>query len=166
MEIRPATLADVPAMSRIHALSWKTAYRGMVPQQHLDELQEDRWVPVFEQSFADHTRGALLALLTGEPIGCVTYGPAREVGMQGWAEVPSIYVLPGHFGSGAGRLLLEHAFQQLREDGYSRVYLWVLEQNQRARAFYERRGMAWNGDIAQLEIQGQQLQELRYTMEL
>jgi len=41
MEIRTATLDDVPDISRIHALSWKAAYKGIVPQAYLDGLKED-----------------------------------------------------------------------------------------------------------------------------
>lgn len=48
MEIRKATIDDVKDISRIHALSWKSAYKGIVPQTYLDELKEDFWVPVFE----------------------------------------------------------------------------------------------------------------------
>ena len=48
MEIRKATIDDVKAISRIHALSWKSAYKGIVPQAYLDELKEDFWVQAFE----------------------------------------------------------------------------------------------------------------------
>ena len=37
MEIREATPKDVKDISRIHALSWKSAYKGIVPQAYLDK---------------------------------------------------------------------------------------------------------------------------------
>ena len=47
MEIRKATIDDVRAISRVHAISLKAAYRGIIAQPYLDELKEDFWVPAF-----------------------------------------------------------------------------------------------------------------------
>ena len=38
MLIRPAQLADAEAMGTMHVHTWKVAYRGLVPQAHLDAL--------------------------------------------------------------------------------------------------------------------------------
>ena len=165
LELRPATRADISEMSRIHARSWKAAYLGLIPQAYLDELREDLWVPLFEQSLCNGTE-ALLALCENLSIGCATYCAARDEALAGWGEVPSIYVLPEYFHGGTGTLLLQGAFDGLRDKGYSQAYLWVLESNLRARAFYEHLGMSWNGDTMPLEILGEQLTELRYTITL
>lgn len=53
MEIRKATIDDVKEMNRIHVLSWKAAYKGIVPQNYLDELKEDFWVSAFEKRLSD-----------------------------------------------------------------------------------------------------------------
>ena len=45
MEIRYITESDNrDAISRIYEESWKYAYRGIVPQEFLDDLPESRWV--------------------------------------------------------------------------------------------------------------------------
>lgn len=37
VRIRKATLKDVGIISKIHALSWKAAYKGIIPQKYLEE---------------------------------------------------------------------------------------------------------------------------------
>jgi hypothetical protein len=54
MEIRKATLSDIADISRIHAISWKYAYQGLIPQQFLDELEEDYWVERFTKSISKY----------------------------------------------------------------------------------------------------------------
>lgn len=36
--IRRATAQDATRIAEVHVLSWKSAYRGMMPQAHLDDL--------------------------------------------------------------------------------------------------------------------------------
>lgn len=41
MEIRNAVIDDVENISKIYAQSWKTAYKGIIPQSYLDDLKDD-----------------------------------------------------------------------------------------------------------------------------
>lgn len=51
-------------------------------------------------------------------------------------------------------------------EGYVSVYLWVLEGNAAARAFYEQRGFVCNGDVMDVEVGGAPLREVRYVRAL
>lgn len=44
LDIKTATINDVKDISYIHAVSWKTAYKGVIPQDYLDNLKNDFWV--------------------------------------------------------------------------------------------------------------------------
>lgn len=44
VKIIKASTKDSEIISKLHALSWKTAYKGIVPQEYLDELKYDFWV--------------------------------------------------------------------------------------------------------------------------
>lgn len=48
MEIRKANKEDIKGVSRVYVDSWRTTYRGLVPDDYLDELSyEDaakRWI--------------------------------------------------------------------------------------------------------------------------
>ncbi len=163
MEIRKATIDDIKDISRIHALSWKSAYKGIIPQTYLDELKEDFWVSAFETWLNDKVLTAQVMMENGSIIGCVAYGKARDKSLFSWGEIVSIYLLPEYFGKGYGNKLLESALLDLKQSGFQNIYLWVLKQNQRARYFYEKNKWRFNeDDECVCEIAGKQLTEIRY----
>ncbi len=79
---------------------------------------------------------AVIAEDEGRAIGFAAVRPP-------WFE--SIYVLPQAWGSGVAGTLHDRAIEALAAAGVERARLWVLEQNARARAFYERRGWRLDG---------------------
>ena len=65
------------------------------------------------------------------------------VGVDGcW--LTNLYVLPSHWGRGIGAALHDEALAAIPD--CPEVRLWTLEENHRARAFYERRGWRQNGE--------------------
>jgi ribosomal protein S18 acetylase RimI-like enzyme len=56
------------------------------------------------------------------------------------AELYALYVAPAYWSTGAGRALMGRVLAEAQAKGYPRIVLWVLEQNARARRFYERAG--------------------------
>lgn len=152
------------ALSRIHALAWRAAYRGAVPQDYLDrEITEDRWVPFFQNGARTGNCQGLLLLADGRPVCGGSCGPARlDAGQDGslcafdnrafagWGEIVSLYTLPGETGKGYGGRLLEEMVRRLAGLGCPGCLLYVLEENPGARRFYERHGFAWDG--ARVEV--------------
>jgi hypothetical protein len=47
MQIREATMADVAAIASVHVESWRTTYKGLLPDDYLANLtyaqREPRW---------------------------------------------------------------------------------------------------------------------------
>lgn len=163
MDIRKGTLDDVKDISRIHALSWKSAYVGIVPEAYLNELKEDFWVSAFTSWLKEHVLKVQIIMDNGSSVGCVAYGRSRDKGLPNWGEVVSIYLLPDYFGKGYGDKLLESALLDLKNLGYQNIYLWVLKNNQRARHFYENKGFRCNKDECVCEIMGKKLTDIRYV---
>jgi len=160
--IRCATVEDAPAISEIYALSWKTAYRGMVPQQYLDELKLNFWKAKFENWIGKNEMKADILYADKAPVGCVAYRKARDEQFAGWGEIVSIYIHPSHYRKGYGKMLLDTALRNLKIDGYQDCYLWVLAENCNAQQFYKKNGFIDNGDKCECEIMGKQLTDLRY----
>lgn len=71
-----------------------------------------------------------------EPIGYAAYG-------DGWLR--HLGVLPEHWGSGRGRTLHDEVVSRSTVGGVPAAYLWVLVDNHRARAFYNRLGWRETG---------------------
>src|SRR5438034_2223433 len=46
---------------------------------------------------------------------------------------------------GHGRMLMDHVLNEFRRRGFAEVALWVLEENRKARAFYEKYGFEPDG---------------------
>jgi ribosomal protein S18 acetylase RimI-like enzyme len=98
-------------------------------------------------------------------VGYAGVGPERdESAPTGTGELYALFVHPTWWGSGAGRALTDAAVADLRSAGCTRVWLWVLEANERARGFYRRYGFAETPDRTVSSLGG--LPELRYTLEL
>lgn len=166
MEIRKATLDDTKDISRIYALSWKKAYKGIVPQAYLDELREDFWEASFSGWLKGRVLTAQLIVESGKPVGCIAYGKSRDKSLPDWGEIVSFYLLPEYFGRGYGKKLLETALSDFKESGYQNIYLWVLEENQRARHFYEKYRLQCTEDKCVCEIMGKRLTDIRYIYSL
>jgi RimJ/RimL family protein N-acetyltransferase len=149
---------DIDAISRVFARSWKTAYRGIVPDDYLDSLQDDRW----SKRFTDLDK-FLIVTENDEIIGVTKYSPARDIYYPDWGEIVAIYLLPSHYHRGIGTQLIRAAVNELQSLGFDKIYLWVLEENRAARSFYEKNGFASNGDAQKITIGDKALNELRYV---
>ncbi len=137
MEIRRFSQTDnLDDVSRVYAQSWKAAYRGIVPQDYLDGIPENRWSKILANGLSH-----LWIVSDGDRIvGSSTYAPARDEKYGGWGEIISIYLLPEYFHLGIGTKLLLASMNGLFSMGYRDLYLWVFEDNRSAHRFYEKNG--------------------------
>lgn len=160
MEIRHTVPDDDRlAISRIYEESWKFAYKNIVPQSYLDSIPTGRWA--FCIDIDDMYN--IVIIENGEYIGTSSFCKSRFSELEDFGEIVSVYLLPQYIGKGYGRKLIEYAVGELKSLGYRDVFLWVLEENSRARAFYEKVGFRADGGYLDTEIGGKMLREVRYT---
>src|ERR671925_859377 len=156
--IRPGTPADAEAVGRVQVQTWQTAYAHIFPRDELARLsieqREDMW----------RRHPPLVAEVGGEIVGFVSVGRSRDEGGDG--ELYAIYVHPDHWGTGTGRALIVAGEERLRQLGHKDALLWVLEDNPRARRFYELAGWSTDGTTRPIEIFGIATPEVRYTKRL
>ncbi|MCW2974357.1 MAG: putative N-acetyltransferase, partial [Thermoleophilia bacterium] len=74
----------------------------------------------------------------------------------------AIYLDPAVVGQGVGAALWQGALTQLVATGHERVTVWVLDSNERGRAFYERMGLAHDGAEKADVVRGFPIREVRY----
>lgn len=77
---------------------------------------------------------------------------SKEWGQKVWGEVVAIYLLPEIWGSGQGRELLRYWLGKLKKKVVKNICLWVLEDNIRARKFYEKNGFQLSGNKCEIKI--------------
>jgi ribosomal protein S18 acetylase RimI-like enzyme len=171
--IRLATPADADGIARVHVRAWQSAYAGIVPAETLAALDPDEDARRTRQALADETRPfrTLVAVDGAGVIGFASYGPYRNNQSRddldpAVGEIPAFYVDPERQGEGAGRRLLTAAMDALRERGLPEVRLWVLEANAAARGFYERCGLAPDGERMAFRAGDVELPEVRYAVRL
>jgi L-amino acid N-acyltransferase YncA len=86
--------------------------------------------------------------------------------MKPWRRSrPSTSTRTGSAG-GIGRALLSRAVDELRAGGHAEVVLWVLDGNARARRLYERAGWRADGGAKVEVMEGVDLSQVRYRLEL
>ena len=164
MEIKQATLKDIEAISYIHASSWRSAYRDIVPQSYLNELKDDFWVSAFHTWIKNDILTGQIIFDKETAVGCMAYGKSRDNKLSDWGEIVSIYLLPEYFGKGYGQKLLDVALADMKESGYQNIYLWVLKENSKAQKFYKKNKFQHTSDEYIFDIQGKQLIDIRFIL--
>jgi GNAT superfamily N-acetyltransferase len=168
LRIRRATLDDARTIAEITVKGWQAAYRGIMPGDFLDGLsvaaREKAWRSML-QSDRDDMTPAWIAERDGRAVGFVSSGPPRDDDvLLPAAEVFALYVVPEAWRGGVGRALIAAAVDHWQRRGAATLTLWVLEDNARARAFYEASGWRPDGASQPIEIGGFSVIEVRYRL--
>jgi GNAT superfamily N-acetyltransferase len=139
---RLATAADADAIARLHADSWRRHYRGAYSDAFLDgDVLADRietWRERLREP--DPRRCTILA----ECAGIIGFGNTYVEQDEIWgALLDNLHVGAAHQRQGVGAMLIARIAKVVLERSAAErrgLYLWVLEQNGAARAFYEALG--------------------------
>lgn len=130
----------------IHAESWQESHRSFCSEAFVKAHTPQRQKALFQQEM----RGgmALYMLVKEYPVGVVS---VKE------DLIENLYVLPAEQNKGCGTELLLFAMAQCR--GTPR--LWILDNNDRARRFYQKHGFRLTGKRSPLS---EQLSELEMVL--
>lgn len=149
MILRRATVGDAGTLAAIQEEASLAGVAHVYPPERYPfptEAVRERW-----RRFTD---AGGFAVLTGEGFAAVAE-PFLE----------AIYVRPSSWGSGLAVELHDAAVAELRGRGVVRARLWVLEENARARRFYERLGWRPDGTSRVVEFPPNPI-DLGYAREL
>jgi len=134
------TLHDLDEMGRVHVQVWREAYAGLLPDEYLARLDPTFGPRLWRERFGTSSEVSWWLARDEEGIvGLCTSGPARDDDAPVPLELYAINVLRRSHGTGVADDLLQHAI------GDRAAYLWVLDGNDRAVAFYRRHGFADEG---------------------
>lgn len=154
MNVRRVVEADLPRVARLHLDTALTAYAGIFPPEApkppLSEM-ESRWKRIVAEG------AGWLAEEHGEPVGVAGLAPADD-----GFHLEAVYVSPHQWRRGIGRALVDRAEQHALASGWLPLRLWVLEANDRARNWYEKRG--WQADGRRRTVWGP-VDDVGYVLE-
>jgi GNAT superfamily N-acetyltransferase len=148
----------------VHVRAWQAAYASVLPTEALARLSVEERASTWREGISAG-QTILVAEEGGLVEGFVAVGSARDEDAKGLGELYAIYVEPAHWGHGSGRELLRAAEEVLRGNGFPEAILWVLEENPRARRFYEASG--WRAEKPRrIEVLGAKVAEVCYRKRL
>ncbi len=158
------------AMGVIHVAAWRAAYAGVMADVYLEGLDATTVGLRWESSLRESTGGSavLVALRNDEVRAMCAVGPFRGRSEPD-APTGELWMLnadPSAFGTGAAVALHAEALRTLAQQGHPSAALWVVDENPRARRFYEREGWAADGVERVDEVGGSPIHELRYIRAL
>ncbi|MFE6051102.1 GNAT family N-acetyltransferase [Kitasatospora sp. NPDC056446] len=141
--IRRGGVRDADDVAGLHAHSWRTTYRGIVPEAALGDgmvaQRRELWELRLDADYGEpeNTPELLIGERAGEVAGFIYLVPQPD----GRVLIDNLHVRPGLTGAGIGHDLLAaaRAFVAERHPG-AELFLEVLRDNTRAIAFYEREG--------------------------
>jgi GNAT superfamily N-acetyltransferase len=141
LQFRLADRADAEAIASLHADSWRRHYRGAYSDAFLDgDVTANRRV-VWSDRLEEPDAGRC-TILAAEGDGLVGFAHTIFDHDSTWgALLDNLHVAHGRKRGGIGsRLLALTAEAVIERPESTGLYLWVLEQNSDAQAFYRARG--------------------------
>ncbi len=137
---RKANIEDVPQIAKVHVESWQKSFRGIAPQEYLDNLSVKKREKAFGERFYEKDYQIFVAETSeNEIIGFADFGKGRDEQTKFERELFAIYLLKEFQGKGIGGELFKTGIRDLRESGYSSLYLQALTISP-YRNFYEKAG--------------------------
>ncbi len=134
MIIRPARSKDLERIAAVHVASWQDSYRGVLPDDYLDELVAEDLARQWRGAEIGPDDVVLIAETALETLGFIAV----------WCRpdpfIDNLHVLPDHRSGGLGARLMRAAAIALLAKGHKTAHLWLLKGNDEARRFYQRLG--------------------------
>ncbi|HEV4626147.1 TPA: GNAT family N-acetyltransferase [Streptococcus pneumoniae] len=147
------TPKEIEGKSLVHWQMWREAYDDLLPAEFQETMTLER-CRLFSQKYPENT---LIAIGDLKVVGFISYGNFRDETMQA-GEIIALYVLKDYYEKGIAQKLMKAALTALNH--FSEIFLWVLKDNKRAIAFYQKMGFTFDGQEKILEL-GKPIKEKR-----
>jgi RimJ/RimL family protein N-acetyltransferase len=144
--IREATLDDAAAIAEIICQSWKAAYSDFLPTETIKKHtnianRTEKFTSILS---TNNEWNIHLAVKDNNACGTISFGENRE---SDYAEIYFCYAKLEMWGLGFGYKMMKFALENLKQQGFHEVVLYVFEENNLARKFYERQGFTTDGEV-------------------
>ncbi|MFL0268022.1 GNAT family N-acetyltransferase [Candidatus Clostridium radicumherbarum] len=161
--IRYANLNDTDILGKIHSESSREGFKGIIPDYILNDIFSiERRTKRFISEISEGSPRTAVVFEKNEPAGLISFGKCRSgINDKLWIEIWRVYLTPKFWGRGVAKELIEWGINEIQKENFSNIELWVLEENIRARKFYEKMGFKHDNTV-QITNMGKELKELRY----
>lgn len=140
--IRPARPGDVGDVRAVARASWHAAHAPLIGAETVEEFLAEFYDPAsIEERIARDDAALLVASEDDDIVGFGLVGPDPDASTT--HVLSQLYVHPERWGEGIGSRLLAGLETWVRDRGGSAIELNVMSGNDRAIAFYEAAGFAY-----------------------
>ena len=137
LKIRPATPKDAFDIATINVICWKTTYRGLVPDELLDNLSvTEKRVERFSKSISE-CEIFLVAENEKGNIGYLSGGKVRDTNLPYEYEMYTFYIHPDFQRTGIGTALFNIFKEKIKGAPFC---VYVLDGNKKGINFYQKMG--------------------------
>lgn len=155
MEIVKAEIGHADIVGWVHSEAWKQAYRGVFPDKYLNEDTPEKRTQEFLDSCKNKGVCYYMICEEDQAVGIIKLIDEEEV-----CEISSFYILDEHRNRGFGKQVVEYLRKEFNK---KKLVLWVLEENVKARRFYEYNGFKSTGNTRVIQ-RGNQYVQLQYEL--
>lgn len=140
--LRRAKPGDAPAIAQVRVDSWRSTYRGMIPDAYLDGMQVEASTALWDRvlNAGANTTCVFVAAHDGNVVGFSCGNLLREPKHGLDAELAAVYLRREFQRAGLGRQLVGAVADAQRTLGATGLITWVIAGNKPAREFYGRLG--------------------------
>jgi RimJ/RimL family protein N-acetyltransferase len=164
MMIRKALPEDASKYTDCVISCWQSAYKKIIPEEYLINMSanKEQWVEKYKESLTNPGDCEYYCVINSERmIGFLIIN--KSMSDNFWA----IYLIEEFCGKGYGKEILDFAINELKCAGHKKICLWVFEENNRARRFYEKYAFSFDGTTRVVDkYGGVPLVQLRYALNL
>lgn len=151
-KLRDLRMDDLDAAVQLIVETWHDSYRGLIPDEKLDRMTIENLRPGWKVHLESnpHRIHNIGIFENDSLLGVCGVGKAREaLGYD--CELWAMNVPLRSQRRGVGRALMQESLRRMKDLGHRSLYLYCIDQNQKALAFYQAMGGRLDGRSAQRE---------------
>ncbi|MFA0057953.1 GNAT family N-acetyltransferase [Vibrio echinoideorum] len=154
-DVRKARLSDIQEIALIHVQSWKSAFKGLMPERYINSY-----------TFEDRKTEWLSILNSGSESVIIVEENNKLVGFLSYSEnvhflyLSKLYLCPSIYGKGVGCILMKELESNAQLASIDLIRLYVLDSNQSAIKFYSKQGFEFGDGFESEEFEGETIIDL------
>ena len=138
MNLRLATLSDIPIIQEVAERTWPVSYKGVISPEQIRYMLDKMYNSTkIGEAITDPKQAFWLAEENGKTLGFC--GIEHGYFGQNITRIHKLYILPDTQGSGLGKTFMDHIEKEARKHKSTKLHLNVNKQNS-AFGFYQKQG--------------------------
>ncbi len=153
--VRKARLSDIQEIALIHVQSWKSAFKGLMPDRYINSYtlvdRETEWLSILDSG----SESVIIAEENNKLVGFLSF--SKNVN---FLYLSKLYLCPSIYGKGVGCLLMKQLESDAQLACIDLIRLYVLDSNQSAIKFYSKQGFEFGDGFESEEFEGETIIDL------